>query len=33
MGPSDLTIDPDNNCLYVADRGNCRIQVFELLMK
>jgi len=32
MGPSDLSIDPDNNCLYVADRGNCRVQVFELLM-
>ncbi len=32
MGPQDLTIDPDNNCLYVTDRGNCRVQVFELLM-
>lgn len=32
IGPSDLAIDPDNDCLYVADRGNCRIQIFELLM-
>lgn len=32
MGPSDLSIDPDNNCLYVVDRGNCRVQIFELLM-
>ncbi len=32
MGPSDLAIDPDYNILYVADRGNSRIQVFELLM-
>ncbi len=31
MGPSDLSIDPDNNVLYVADRGNCRVQFFELL--
>jgi serine/threonine protein kinase/DNA-binding beta-propeller fold protein YncE len=31
IGPSDLSIDPDNNRLYVADRGNCRVQVFELL--
>jgi serine/threonine protein kinase len=31
IGPSDLSIDPDNNCLYVADRGNARVQVFQLL--
>jgi serine/threonine protein kinase/sugar lactone lactonase YvrE len=31
IGPSDLSIDPENNCLYVVDRGNCRVQVFELL--
>jgi serine/threonine protein kinase/DNA-binding beta-propeller fold protein YncE len=31
IGPADLSIDPENNCLYVADRGNCRVQVFELL--
>jgi serine/threonine protein kinase len=31
VGPADLSIDPENNCLYVADRGNCRVQVFELL--
>lgn len=32
IGPADLSIDPENNCLYVVDRGNCRVQVFELLM-
>lgn len=31
VGPADLSIDPENNCLYVADRGNCRVQVFELI--
>jgi serine/threonine protein kinase/sugar lactone lactonase YvrE len=31
IGPADLSIDPENNCLYVADRGNCRVQVFELI--
>jgi serine/threonine protein kinase/DNA-binding beta-propeller fold protein YncE len=31
MGPADLSIDPENNCLYVADRGNCRVQIFELI--
>ena len=31
IGPADLSIDPENNCLYVADRGNCRVQIFELL--
>lgn len=31
IGPADISIDPENNCLYVADRGNCRVQVFELL--
>jgi serine/threonine protein kinase/DNA-binding beta-propeller fold protein YncE len=30
VGPSDLSIDPENNLLYVADKGNQRIQVFEL---
>lgn len=30
IGPSDLSIDPANNLLYVADKGNQRIQVFEL---
>jgi serine/threonine protein kinase/DNA-binding beta-propeller fold protein YncE len=31
ISPSGLSIDPDNNCLYVVDRGNQRIQVFELV--
>lgn len=31
IGPADLSIDPENNCLYVADRGNCRVQIFELI--
>lgn len=31
MGPSDVAIDPDTNCLYVCDKGNCRIQFFEIL--
>ncbi|MBX9689354.1 MAG: protein kinase [Candidatus Obscuribacterales bacterium] len=31
IGPCDLSIDPDSNILYVADRGNCRVQMFELL--
>lgn len=31
VGPADLSIDPENNCLYVADRGNCRVQIFELI--
>lgn len=30
IGPSDISIDPENNFLYVADKGNQRIQVFEL---
>lgn len=30
IGPSDISIDPENNLLYVADKGNQRIQVFEL---
>jgi serine/threonine protein kinase/sugar lactone lactonase YvrE len=30
IGPSDLSLDPANNLLYVADKGNQRIQVFEL---
>jgi serine/threonine protein kinase len=31
LGPSDLSIDPSNALLYVADKGNHRIQVFELV--
>lgn len=31
IGPSDLSIDPDNNMLYVVDKGNNRVQIFELL--
>ena len=31
LSPSGLCIDPENNCLYVADRGNQRVQIFELL--
>jgi serine/threonine protein kinase/sugar lactone lactonase YvrE len=30
IGPADVSIDPENNCLYVADRGNARVQIFEL---
>ncbi len=30
VAPSDLTIDSANGVLYVADKGNQRIQVFEL---
>lgn len=30
VGPSDLSIDSTNNILYVADKGNHRVQVFEL---
>ncbi|HEY9791143.1 MAG TPA: protein kinase [Candidatus Obscuribacterales bacterium] len=30
VGPADISIDPENNCLYIADRGNARVQVFEL---
>jgi serine/threonine protein kinase/sugar lactone lactonase YvrE len=30
MGPAGMSVDPETNCLYVADRGNCRVQVFEL---
>ncbi|HEY9778451.1 MAG TPA: protein kinase [Planktothrix sp.] len=30
IGPSDLSLDPANNLLYVADKGNQRVQVFEL---
>ncbi|RTL38885.1 MAG: 6-bladed beta-propeller [Candidatus Melainabacteria bacterium] len=30
IGPSDISIDPENSFLYVADKGNQRIQVFEL---
>lgn len=29
--PSDLSIDSPNNLLYVADKGNRRIQVFEII--
>jgi DNA-binding beta-propeller fold protein YncE len=31
VAPTDISIDPETNCLYVADRGNCRIQIFELI--
>jgi DNA-binding beta-propeller fold protein YncE len=31
IGPSDVSIDPGNNILYVVDKGNCRVQFFELL--
>lgn len=31
IGPADLSVDPENNCLYVVDRGNCRVQIFELI--
>ncbi|HEY9869632.1 MAG TPA: serine/threonine-protein kinase [Candidatus Obscuribacterales bacterium] len=30
VGPAGISIDPENNCLYVVDRGNKRIQIFEL---
>lgn len=30
VGPAGITVDPETNCLYVADRGNSRVQVFEL---
>jgi serine/threonine protein kinase/sugar lactone lactonase YvrE len=33
IGPADISIDPENNCLYVADRGNSRIQIFEILQQ
>ncbi|MBZ0186241.1 MAG: protein kinase [Candidatus Obscuribacterales bacterium] len=33
VGPSDLCIDNENNLLFVADKGNKRIQVLELTFK
>lgn len=30
IGPAAVSVDPDNNCLYVVDKGNCRIQIFEI---
>lgn len=33
VGPADVSIDPESNYLYVADRGNARVQVFEILMQ
>ncbi|MBY0549921.1 MAG: protein kinase [Candidatus Obscuribacterales bacterium] len=30
-GPADISIDPESNVLYVVDKGNCRVQVFEIL--
>ncbi len=33
LGPSDVSIDVANDLLYVADKGNKRIQVFELDLK
>ncbi len=32
-GPSSLSFDAENNLLYVADKGNRRVQVFELSFK
>lgn len=32
IGPSDLSISTDNDLLYVADKGNKRVQVFELCL-
>lgn len=33
VGPSDLCIDNENNLLFVADKGNKRIQVLELTFR
>lgn len=33
VGPADLCIDTDNNLLFVADKGNKRIQVLEIAFK
>ena len=30
-GPADVSIDPESNLLYVVDKSNCRVQVFEIL--
>lgn len=30
LGPSDITLDTESNTIYVADKGNKRIQVIEL---
>ncbi len=30
LGPSSLAIDPEKHIMYVADRGNNRIQIFQL---
>jgi len=30
VGPSDLTIAPESNLLLVADKGNHRVQIFEV---
>lgn len=32
IGPSDLAINNDNDFLYVADKGNKRVQVFDLCL-
>lgn len=33
VGPADLCIDTDNNLVFVADKGNKRIQVLEIAFK
>jgi len=33
LGPSDLTIDVVNDLLYVVDKGNKRIQVFDICLR
>lgn len=30
LGPSSLAIDPEKHIMYVADRGNNRVQIFQL---
>lgn len=30
LGPSSLAIDPEKQIMYIADRGNNRIQIFQL---
>lgn len=29
--PTDLSIDLERNTIYVVDKGNCRVQIFEIL--
>lgn len=33
LGPSDLAFDKDNNLMFVADKGNKRVQVLEIAFK